>query len=149
MQDATTNPTVRAREAIEIVCSGDVTKLEEYYSSGFVDHVNDMVHHGHDGLWKSFALYSGVFDRWHFEVEEQISEGNRIVSRWTLHGICQGRDVRLAGMTLSRVDEDGRMAEDWGFTDTFALLRQLGVLRTVWLGLKVLTRRVKVPAGAG
>ena len=80
----------------------------------------------------------------HLEVFTNGS-GDRVVSRWVLHGVCQGRDVHLAGMTLSRVDEHGRMAEDWGFTDTFALLRELGLLRTIWLGLKVLTGRVKVP----
>jgi hypothetical protein len=30
----------QARQAIEIVCSGDVSRMEEFYSPDFVDHVN-------------------------------------------------------------------------------------------------------------
>jgi predicted ester cyclase len=139
------DPTTHAREAIEIVCSGDIARLDEYYSADFVDHTNDMVHHGHDGLHQSYALYSSIFDSFRFEVEEQVSEGNRVVSRWVLRGVCKGRDVELRGMTLSRIDAHGRVAEDWGFADTFSLLRELGALRTLLLGLKVLTGRVKLP----
>jgi len=138
-------PTRQAREAIEIVCSGDLTRMEDYYSADFVDHVNDMVHRGHEGIHRSFDLYRGIFDEFRFEVEEQVSEGNRVASRWILRGACRGRRVELRGITISRVDAEGRVAEDWGFADTFSLLRQLGVLRTLLLGLAVLTGRIKIP----
>jgi SnoaL-like polyketide cyclase len=145
--DAPRNPTTQAREAIEIVCSGDLGRLGEYYSPNFVDHVNDAVHLGHDGIYESAKLYYGIFDDFRFEVEEQVSEGNRVASRWALHGTCRKRKIVLRGMTLSHVDESGHVIEDRGFTDTFSLLRELGVFRTLLLGLKVLTGRVKVPKG--
>ena len=50
------NPTTQAREAIEIVCSGNLGRLADYYSPDFVDHVNDVVHLGHEGLYESFDL---------------------------------------------------------------------------------------------
>lgn len=145
--DAPRNPTTQAREAIEIVCSGDLSRLEEYYSPGFVDHVNDAVHLGHAGIYESAKLYYGIFDDFRFEVEEQVSEGNRVVSRWVLLGTCRKRKIALRGMTLSHVDENGHVIEDRGFADTVSLLRELGVYRTLLLGLKVLTGRVKVPRG--
>ncbi|MGN6189860.1 MAG: ester cyclase [Conexibacter sp.] len=139
------NPTTQAREAIEIVCSGDVSRIGDYYSPDFVDHVNDLVHHGHDGLMRSYDLYRGVFDSFRFEVVEQVSEGNRVASRWILHGTSRGRAVALRGITISRVDEHGHVGEDWGCADTLSLARQLGVLRTLLLGLKLLTGRIKLP----
>lgn len=144
--DAPRDPTTQAREAIEIVCSGDLSRLDEYYSPDFVDHVNDVVHLGHAGIYESARLYYGIFDDFRFEVEDQVSEGDRVVSRWILFGTCRRRKVALRGMTLSHVDENGQVIEDWGFADTFSLLRELGVLRTLLLGLKVLTGRVKVPS---
>ena len=141
------NPTTQARQAIEIVCSGDLTQLDRYYSPDFVDHVNDMVHHGHEGLHQSADLYRAVFDEFRFTVEEQVTEGDRVASRWILHGTCRGRKVELRGLTISRIDESGHVVEDWGFTDTFSLLRELGVLRTLLLGIKFLTGRIKVPKG--
>jgi predicted ester cyclase len=146
-QSAERDPTTQACEAIEIVCSGNLDRLADYYSPDFVDHVNDVVHLGHDGIYESFKLYRAIFDEFHFTVDEQVTEGNRVASRWLLHATSRGRKIELRGLTLSRVDESGHVAEDWGFADTFSLLRELGVLRALLLGLKVVTGRVKVPKG--
>jgi hypothetical protein len=37
----------QARRAIEIVCTGDLTRMEEFYDPNFVDHVNDMTFRGY------------------------------------------------------------------------------------------------------
>ncbi len=46
--------------------------------------------------------------------EEQITEGNRVASRWVLTGTYHGRPVTLRGTTISRFAEDGRIIEDHG-----------------------------------
>jgi predicted ester cyclase len=104
----------------------------DYYSLEFVDHVNAMEFHGLDGVLRSVALYQDLFPDLRFVVEEQVSEGSRVVSRWTLQGTHKARAVRLNGITISRF-EDGKIIEDWGATDTIALIRQLGVWRSVVL----------------
>jgi hypothetical protein len=143
------DPTIQAREAIEIVCSGDIKRLGEYYSHDMIDHVNDDVHLGHEGLMESYGFYKSVFDGgWRFEVVDQIAEADRVASRWVLHGRCRGRDVDLAGMTLSTVNGQGLVREDFGHADTLSLLGQLGVLRSLRLGIEVLIGRVKLPKPA-
>jgi predicted ester cyclase len=146
-QNAERDPTTQAREAIEIVCSGNVERIPDYYSPDFVDHVNDAVHLGHEGLFESYDLFRGIFDEFRFTVEEQVTEGNRVASRWLLRATVRGRQIELRGLTLSRVGDSGHVVEDWGFSDTFSLLRELGVLRTLLLAVKVVTGRVKVPKG--
>lgn len=138
----------RARHAIEIVCSGDLSRMEEFYSPDFVDHVNDMTFHGYEGGRESLAFYKTLFPDYSMGVEEQVTEGNRVASRWVLNGTYHGRAVVLRGITISRLDEDGRTVEDRGHSDSIALLRQIGVIRTLMLGLEILTRRVKLPKGA-
>lgn len=81
-------------------------------------------------------------------VEEQVTEGNRVASRWVLNGTYHGRAVALRGITISRLDEDGRTIEDRGHSDSSALLGQLGAIRTLILGLEILTRRVTRPRRA-
>jgi predicted ester cyclase len=125
-----------AREAIESVCSGKrMEAAGDYYSPEFVDHVNAMEFLGLDGVRRSVALYQELFPDLRFVVEEQVSEGSRVVSRWTMHGTHKARAVRLRGITISRF-EDGRIIEDWGATDTIALVRQLGVWRSLLLLLR-------------
>jgi hypothetical protein len=144
------DPATRARGAIEIVCSGDISQMADYYSGEFIDHVNDGVHIGHEGLMSSFALYQSVFNGgWRFEVVDQVTERNRVASRWILRGSCWRRPVALIGATISTVDEDGCVREDFGYTDTLSLVKQLGVLRSLRLGAEVLVGRVKLPKAAG
>jgi hypothetical protein len=138
----------RARHAIEVVCAGDLSRMEELFSPDFVDHVNDATFRGYDGGRESVAFYLAIFKNLRMGVEEQLTEGNRVASRWVLSGTYHGRPVVLRGITISRFGEDGRTLEDRGHTDSISLLRQIGVLRAVVLGLEILTRRVKLPKGA-
>ena len=136
----------RARQAIEHVCSGrDLSLVPELYDEGFVDHVNDMTFEGLAGVRESVGMYRAIFPDLSFEVDEQVSEGDRVASRWTLHGTYRGRTVALQGITISRF-AGGRIIEDWGRSDTFSLIRQLGLLRSVALGFAWLTGRLKAPA---
>jgi predicted ester cyclase len=137
----------QARQAIEIVCAGDLSRMEEFYSPNFVDHINDMTFHGYEGGRESVAFYLATFKDLRMGVEEQVTEGNRVASRWVLDGTYHGRPVVLRGITISHFGEDGRVLEDRGHADSIALIRQLGVLRTLVLGLEILTRRVKLPKG--
>ena len=125
-----------ARRAIEDVCSGqNLGGIPECYHPDFVDHVNGMVYRGHEGARKSVALYLTLFPDLRLAVDEQVSEGERVASRWTLRGTHRGRDVKLTGIVISRF-EDGRIIEDWAASDTLEIARQLGVWRSLMLVLK-------------
>jgi hypothetical protein len=138
----------RARQAIEIVCAGDLSRIEEFYRPDFVDRINDMTFHGYDGGRESVAFYMTIFKHLQMSADEQITEGNRVASRWVLSGTYHGRPVTLRGITISHFAADGRILEDRGHSDSIGLVRQLGVIRTLALGLEILTRRVKLPKGA-
>jgi len=125
-----------ARRALEDVCSGrDLDGIASVYHPDFVDHVNRLEYRGHDGARRSVALYLELFPDLRFEVEEQVSEGDRVASRWTLRGTHRGRSVELRGIVISRF-EDGRIIEDWAASDTLELVRQLGLRRTVGLAVR-------------
>jgi ubiquinone/menaquinone biosynthesis C-methylase UbiE/predicted ester cyclase len=125
-----------ARLALEEVCSGrDLEGISRVYHPDFLDHVNGLEYRGHEGARRSVALYLELFPDLSFEVEEQVSEGDRVASRWTLRGTHRGREVELRGIVISRF-EDGRIIEDWAASDTMELVRQLGLRRTVQLAIK-------------
>ena len=120
----------QARDAIENVCSGNLDRLGEFYDPRFHDHVNTMEFHGHDGVRQSVSLYQRLFADLSFVVDQQVSEGDFVSSRWTLHGTNRGRPVQLSGITISHLQE-GKIVEDWGATDSLELVRQLGVWRSL------------------
>jgi predicted ester cyclase len=128
--------TETARRALEEVCSGKrLEDLPAVYHTEFVDHVNALEYRGHEGARRSVALYQQLFPDLRFEVADQVTEGEQVASRWTLHGTHRGRPVRLTGIVISRF-QDGRIVEDYAASDTMELVRQLGIWRSLLLAIQ-------------
>jgi predicted ester cyclase len=126
-----------ARDALERVCSGsDHSAAVGVYSTDFRDHVNAREYRGHDGIRRSLGLYQMVFSDGdlRIRVEDQVTEGDRVASRWVAEGHNRGRPIRIWGIVISRV-EDGEIVEDWAASDTLDVIRQLGPWRTLLLGI--------------
>ncbi len=133
---------LHARTALEQVCArGDLDRARELYAPDFIDHVNALEFRGHEGIARSVALYRALFPDLRIDVVDQVSEGDRVVSRWTLTGTHRGRRVTLPGITISRF-ENGRIAEDWTAADNLGLLRQLGVRRGLALAARYIAGRL-------
>jgi predicted ester cyclase len=125
------------------VCArGDFDAAREYYSPDFIDHVNEMEYRGQEGIRQSVGLYLLVFTDLRIRVEDQIVEGDRVVSRWIADGTNRGKHIRLPGITISHI-ADGKIVEDWTSSDNLGLLRQLGLRRTLLLGVDWLAAQVK------
>jgi predicted ester cyclase len=120
-----------ARRALEVACSrADMETAKELYSSEFVDHVNGEVFRGHEGIRHSVTLYQRLFRDFSIRVDDQVSEGDKVVSRFTMFGSRAGRRVSVTGIVVSRF-EDGKIVEDWSVTDSSSLIRQLGLRGTI------------------
>jgi steroid delta-isomerase-like uncharacterized protein len=84
-------------------------------------------------------LFRFAFPDLRVKVIDQISNGDRVVTRWQMEGT---QDKRLMGIEAShrhvsvegiRIDRiaDGRIAETWSQWDAIGMLRQLGALPTI------------------
>ena len=145
--------TDHARAALEEVCArGDLARASELYAEHFVDHVNALDFHGHDGIARSVALYRAIFPDLEIRVLDQSADGDRVTSRWTLHGTHRNRRVTLPGITISRF-ENGKIAEDWTVSDNLELLRGVGRARAglrrreheeVWSDFSMATARMSI-----
>jgi steroid delta-isomerase-like uncharacterized protein len=91
---------------------------------------------GIDGIKRFASMYLRAFPDLHFTVEEQIAEGDKVVTRWTSSATHQGELMGIpptgnrtgvSGITISRISE-GKLVEDWNNWDTLGLMRQLGVV---------------------
>ena len=132
-----------AQQALEWVCSNaDPAAAIGVYSREFLDHVNARDYHGHEGIRRSLALYQLLFADGDLQIRvvDQVSEGDRVVSRWVAEGHNRGRQLRLWGITISHF-ADGEIVEDWSASDNLDVLRKLGVRRGLLLGLDWLRAR--------
>ena len=140
---AASDPADLARHALEQVCSGsDASAAVGVYSRDFHDHVNAREYHGHDGIRQSLGGYQLVFSDGdlRIRVEDQVSEGERVASRWVAEGHNRGRAIRIWGIVISRI-EDGEIVEDWAASDNLDLIRQLGPWRLLLLAIAWLRAR--------
>ena len=140
---AASDRTSLARHALEHVCSGsDPSAAVGVYSRDFHDHVNAREYRGHDGIRQSLGLYQLVFSDGDLQirVEDQVSQGERVASRWVAEGHNRGRAIRIWGIVISRI-EDGEIVEDWAASDNLHLIRQLGPWRLLLLGLAYVRAR--------
>jgi hypothetical protein len=132
-----------ARHALENVCStADPGRAVGVYGREFLDHVNARDYSGHQGIRESLGLYQLLFSDGdlRIRVEDQVAEGDRVVSRWVAEGHNRGRPLRLWGITISQI-ADGEIVEDWSASDNLDVLRQLGVRRLLLLGVDWLRSR--------
>lgn len=87
--------------------------------------------------YKQFvAKYLAAFPDIHFTLDDNLAQGQTVVSRWTVTGTQQGdlpgipktgRPISLTGTTIARV-ENGKFVESWNHWDALGMLQQLGVL---------------------
>ena len=145
---AASEPRSLARDALERVCSGsDPSAAIGVYSTDFRDHVNARDYSGHEGIRRSLGVYQLVYSDGdlRIRVEDQVTEGERVASRWVAEGHNRGRLIRIWGIVISRI-EDGEIVEDWAASDNLDVIRQLGLRRTLLLGVASLRRsRVRRP----
>jgi len=91
---------------------------------------------GRDGFKQFVAMYQTAFDDATVTIDDQIAEGDQVVTRWTgrgthtgeLMGIAPtGKEVTVSGMTISRL-AGGKIAEEWELMDVLGMLVQLGAV---------------------
>ena len=87
-----------------------------------------------DGMRELLGVYFAAFPDLHFTVEDQMSEGDQVVTRWSARGTHSGEfegiaptgnSIMFTGITISRL-ENGRLVEEWESFDELLLMRQIG-----------------------
>lgn len=119
--------------------AGDLDAMDELVAEDYIDHNPPPfpgLGQGRDGLKQAFQIFLEATPGRH-EIEDQIAEGDKVVTRLTAYGThkgplpggieATGRDISETAVAIHRV-EDGRIAEHWSARDDLGLLIQLGVV---------------------
>ncbi len=81
-------------------------------------------------------MLRAAFPDLHYTVEDQIAEGDKVVTRYMASGTHQSELMRIAptgnwveitGISITRI-QDGRIEEIWENYDTLGMMQQLGVV---------------------
>jgi steroid delta-isomerase-like uncharacterized protein len=136
-----TNKTVSRRFFEEVFAKGKLNVLDEIITK---DHVNSgpgtlpELPTGPEGAKQLVTVYRNAFPDLRFTIDEQIAEGDKVVTRWTADGIhkgellgmpATGKSSTVSGIVVDRF-ANGKIAESWSIFDQFGMMQQLGVIPT-------------------
>ncbi len=131
------NKAVARRELQEIFsANGNLDAAEDIYAQNYVSHqpAGDGDLHGPEAIKMFAAGIRKAFPDLKITVEDQIAEGDKVVTRFRTRGTHQGelwgipptgKEVEITNMSMCRI-EGGKMAEEWPAPDRLGMMQQLG-----------------------
>ena len=118
------------RSSFDVINKNDLSALKKQLDPKFRDLFADVATRAHT-----------AFPDMKIAVDDVISEGDKVVTRWTMTGTHKGKarhsrlgevkptgkKVKVTGITIHRI-ENGVIVESWGATNKLEALEQLGLV---------------------
>jgi predicted ester cyclase len=118
--------------------AGNLEVADEIIAPDHVNHDPTLpdIPPGPEGQKQVVNLYRSAFTNAHISIEEQLAEGDSVVTRGTGSGTHQGElmgvaptgnQVRVTGIIINCLS-DGKIAESWTNYDALGVMRQIGAI---------------------
>ena len=122
----------------EIWNQGNFKVVDEIVSPDYVGHLPTPpgTPSGREGLRWLIQMYRTAFPDIHVQVDDQIAEGDKVLTRITIQGTHQGqfmnvpptnKKISVTALVVTRF-KNGQNVEGWAELDRFGLMQQLGVI---------------------
>src|SRR5574341_722642 len=121
----------------ELISQQDLDVAFAELSPSFQDHAAPPgMPRGIEAAKQLFAMVFNAFPDLHVTFEDLVAEGDRVVTRLTMHGTHRGmfmgvpptgKHATWGIINIYRV-ADGKVVEHWSETDRMSLMQQLGVV---------------------
>jgi steroid delta-isomerase-like uncharacterized protein len=126
-----------ARDSWEIVNQKNPDLIDEFYAPNFIWHEPDRDIQGSEEARQFVSTFFEAFPDINVTIEDELTEGDRVVTRWTIRGTHRGeteefgppteRQMELEGITIHRFEGD-KIVEEWERYDNLSALQQLGLV---------------------
>ena len=131
---------VNNRRAFEEIWNQkNIAMIDELIDFDFVVHDPPRTIQGPEQFKQFVTMYLTAFPNTHFTIEDQIAEGDKVVTRYTARGTHQGplmgisptgKQATVTGIVINRF-ANGKVVEGWFNYDTLGMLQQRGVIPTM------------------
>jgi steroid delta-isomerase-like uncharacterized protein len=138
------NKDIVRRSFEELFTEGKLEVADDVFAADYVGHDPAMPRdiHGPEEFKNFVRLYRTAFPDLRLVVEEQVAEGDLVVTRFTAVGTHRGElmgipptgaKVTVSGISIDRM-EGGKSVESWTNYDALNMLRQIGALPSLKQG---------------
>lgn len=125
------------RRFYEEIDKGNLDAMDEMVAEDYIDHNPPPfpIAEGREGLKEAFRIFWKATPGTH-RIEDQIAEGDRVVTRLTCFGKHEGdlpgapatgNELKMTSITIHRI-ADGKLVEKWAEKDVMSFLQQIGVM---------------------
>jgi len=126
------------RRFYQEIDKGNLDVIDELVAADYVDHNPPPfpgLPPGREGVKQAFKIFWEATPG-HHNIEDQIAEGDKVVTRLTSYGRHEGdlpgaprtgNDLRMTSITIHRL-ADGKLIEKWAEKDLIGFLKQIGVM---------------------
>jgi steroid delta-isomerase-like uncharacterized protein len=132
------NKAIFRRYVEEVGNEGNLDLVEEIFDR-YLSHQPDghAEERGPQDVKRFIGEFHQAFPDFHTTIEDQIAEGDKVVTRWTMRGTHQGEfrgiaptggQIKVTGIGIFRFSEEGKVVESWDNFDQLGMMRQLGAL---------------------
>jgi steroid delta-isomerase-like uncharacterized protein len=96
-----------------------------------------VLERGPEDVKRFMGEFRSAFPDFHSTIEDQIAEGDRVVTRWRMRGTHEGEfrgiaptdsQIDVTGIGIFRFSEEGKVVESWDNFDQLGMMRQLGAI---------------------
>lgn len=123
----------------EVVNKNNIDLVDKFVPANAIEN-EDLNYPGRESFKKFFTAFRAAFPDLHFEIEDMIAEGDKVVVRITVTGTNNGvgdfmgiaptgKKIKMETIDIFRFEGE-MMIEHWGRTDTLGMLDQLGIKPT-------------------
>ena len=133
------NKAIVRRFIEEVFNQRNVEAVDTYMASDYVDYVIPPgVPPTREGFKQFISMFLAAFPDFHYTIEDEIAEGDKVVNRLTARGTQQGelqgipatgKQATWSEIHIGRM-AGGQLVEHWGSIDQLGMLQQLGVIPT-------------------
>ena len=131
------NKAIVRRYFDEVLSAGNFELIDTLIAANYVSHypAGYELGGGPEDVRQIVTSVRRAFPRVRFTVDDLIAEGEKVVCRWTFHGIqegdfmgipASGRKATVMGIAVYRIIDE-QIAEAWFTWDALGLMRQLEV----------------------
>jgi serine phosphatase RsbU (regulator of sigma subunit) len=128
------NKAIFRRYAEEVGTQYNLEIVDEIFER-YISHQPDgsTLERGPQDVKRFHREFHSAFSDFHINIEDQIAEGDKVVSRYTMRGTHQGdfrglaptgKEVELKAVTIFRFSPEGKVVETWDSYDQLSLMRQ-------------------------
>jgi predicted ester cyclase len=126
------------RRFYEEIDKGSLDAMDELVDENYIDHNPPPfpgLPSGRQGLKEAFKIFWKATPG-HHEIQEQIAEGDKVVTRMTSYGKHEGdlpgaprtgNDLKISSITIHRIANE-KLVEKWAEKDVLTFLKQIGVV---------------------